>query len=1374
MVQKCFFDSIDELDQFIQLEDEPAPFFRRLASRDTIQSATTLTASQSNSNLAAPQSTVMDALQTTPGGHPDAYVPLTPQSLPPASKCSTEDGTDSGFRPEDFRRFSGRATKTVQRFGEQSPEATTPTVPRRKRSSIPKHSRTDLAENPKSRSVKRAKISSSTKTFPTPASTTPTPPASTSPPDVVSPSSSGLSPVPSSPVQGSGVSGSNEDNDYLPDVPETTLQPAEALFPDPISQSLANPVQAPKEQLEHLDDSVLHDTGELQDHTADAYRQLLPRIRSTSPPPLIEESITVLSEPSERHPPRAVPPALDKDYYERLLAASKRIMHKTPMHLKPLPRGEPVVWAPTRQQLCETVLYFQSWQSACYISKGVLYSFMFDGISHSRDLIDGDVIIARAGGGMVRDKSTKELQQNKSQMENNQTNAIRTAIAAQNPIVIFAGSENGDMPAKMPHRYQALGWFKPTHIWAEQSEKKGQAWTNYKYRFEKLRYEDDSWWMPKISEQPDTNPDTMDVADEVTADTTTARYHERKDSAQSPESVKSGAGYNIGDFDGPVSFTCNTCNHTSDQVYLISWMCLQPQCQHFFRLPSGEFPDESSLNYDPRFLKQKTPWVSDTPPYPLRPALPDPSAQLGESVSFAMTRGMCCPNCGKCNSRTKWKGWYCECGFSHTPPHPTIPASSLRDSWHPVGNLYAQSHDWADSHLKTSVRFSHNYRIVTYEIPGLEDCSISHLIANKTVNEEAKGPNDMFHALQEQDCGLERRQFSTGMEGYMTSFSNNRGMPYKFVAKGASLPFESSPWPLTETRSRLNWASRLVLDDKFGKDQEFNELLTLGYFEQQNIHYHDDGESGLGETVSSLSLGFPADMLFRLKTKHWNGVSTSGVLVHKKPIPGSMNYVKRLEAYEKLKSVHGDATPKPDALKRIATMLNLQVNNRERKSWLRMRLSHGDIVVMHGAQLQEYFEHSVEPMGALRFAMTCRTILPDHLGEDEMPEYDVGPDDGHYDGSVFPSTYRNDTESNKKEDDKVDQFNQRQGREDRESRYESATYRKGQGKTTRYEVDIEEERRPRQREDIRIYSEDRRAPRDTRIEIEETRYREPRSRHIDAHIEVDNHYSPADRLEADFRQRTVPLSAGGWEDKSTRPNYIERDIEIEEPRHKRDMGYYDEDGHYHSFRHGVQRAADRILHPIHGGDHHHHHHRHRREDVVIEDREIPVTAPRRTEVRETVRYADRGAVPNTVTIPCHHIRIGDLVILQGRPCQVIRITTSQHTGQHRYLGVDLFTKELHEESSFVSNPSPSVVVQNMLGPVFKQYRVLDIRSDGRIVAMTETGDVKQGLPVLDQSALLSRIEDTFNNGRGSVRVLVINDEGREMVVDYKIVHGSRL
>ena len=134
-------------------------------------------------------------------------------------------------------------------------------------------------------------------------------------------------------------------------------------------------------------------------------------------------------------------------------------------------------------------------------------------------------------------------------------------------------------------------------------------------------------------------------------------------------------------------------------------------------------------------------------------------------------------------------------------------------------------------------------------------------------------------------------------------------------------------------------------------------------------------------------------------------------------------------------------------------------------------------------------------------------------------------------------------------------------------------------------------------------------------------------------------------------------------------------------------------GHYHSLRHGLHRAAERIV----GGPRHHHHHEREEIDITI-DGGRSNSVPRNS-----------AAPPNTVTIPTHHIRIGDLLILQGRPCQVIRITTSSSTGQHRYLGVDLFTKQLHEESSFVSNPSPSVVVQTMLGPVFKQYRVLDLQ-----------------------------------------------------------------
>ncbi|RYP62743.1 hypothetical protein DL771_009588 [Monosporascus sp. 5C6A] len=227
------------------------------------------------------------------------------------------------------------------------------------------------------------------------------------------------------------------------------------------------------------------------------------------------------------------------------------------------------------------------------------------------------------------------------------------------------------------------------------------------------------------------------------------------------------------------------------------------------------------------------------------------------------------------------------------------------------------------------------------------------------------------------------------------------------------------------------------------------------------------------------------------------------------------------------------------------------------------------------------------------------------------------------------------------------------------------------------------------------------------------------------------------------------------------PSVVEETSEY--PRHthsvvqKSRMGYYDEDGRYHSFRQGLHKMADKLI--PHRDHHHHSSHEAEMHETSTSASPAPVVGP--------------TGIPNTVTIPCHHIRNGDILVLQGRPCQVIRISTSAATGQHRYLGVDLFTKQLHEESSFISHPSPSVVVQTMLGPVLKQYRVLDL-SDGTVTCMTETGEVKVGLPVLDQSNLWERISRAFNSGRGSVRVLVLSDQGRELAVDVKVVHGASL
>ncbi|MCJ1405045.1 hypothetical protein MMC11_008271 [Xylographa trunciseda] len=388
--------------------------------------------------------------------------------------------------------------------------------------------------------------------------------------------------------------------------------------------------------------------------------------------------------------------------------------------------------------------------------------------------------------------------------------------------------------------------------------------------------------------------------------------------------------------------------------------------------------------------------------------------------------------------------------------------------------------------------------------------------------------------------------------------------------------------------------------------------------------------------------------------------------------------------------------------------------------------------------------------------------------------------------SIFPSSYRSDVVDETTRTRVEGEVNtERVGREGHETRTTSfSASLPGRGRQEQEEVKIYDEdrnRRPRRTEDIKVYEEhDRRFP---EVELARDRYQAPLKRHTDINIDIERprRETEIDVTEREYRRRNNSDFDVEYERRAPREHvHIEAETTVE-PAHKRDMGYYDDAGNYHSFRRGLERAADRVLHPF------DHHHQHDREEIVIEREggrsEHSALPPVRERVRESVQYSEAPRVqysepprsmPNSITIPCHHIRVGDLLILQGRPCQVIRISTSAQTGQHRYLGVDLFTKQLHEESSFSSNPAPSVIVQNMRGPVFKQYRVLDIREDGRVVAMTETGDVKQGLPVIDQDGLLSRLSESFENGRGSVRVLVINDGGRELAIDYKVIHGSRL
>jgi hypothetical protein len=665
-------------------------------------------------------------------------------------------------------------------------------------------------------------------------------------------------------------------------------------------------------------------------------------------------------------------PVID-DY--NLAALAKALLASRFITTKPEPSSQPEIWADDRVELCETLHYYRSYKSACYETGGLVKAFMFAANAHPRDFMDASVITSRAGGGLEYDEDTREMKMKGDQKEHASIAALRNNMRQRHPVVIITSQSNPCMPSRCPRRFCVLGYFKPANIWCEKT--KGHVF--WRLRFEKLNYQTPSWWQPK---------GTVEIA-------------------------------KPGSLPPPVVQTCEVCLVESQQHYIGAWMCLQSGCTAFWKTKTDSGlvePNESSLVHDPRFLKQRNPWPMENLTYPLisETAHISGHAIAGEDCARAHWSGIVCPLCGRCCPRRDWWGWKCYtpgCGYERKAPHTLIPAASIREPFEPLATTYMPSRDLLDPRVTLDISFAHNYRIHRYTIPGTEGF-VTHLIANKTVVEESDGPDDMFEELQCVEIGLRRRH--VGHREYLTRhFTVNYGMPYKFIAAAETSPFEDATSAIVNGRSRLNWATKLVLAQYQGqtmediskewKPKEFNEVLALGYLEDQGIGYHDDGEMGLGPTIATLSLGAPGVMKLRMKPKHYYGASPSGIITQEPPILGCLAYESRRAAQQSIEDLKRlDRQTYSKRARQVAMELGLKHSAKSPKDVLEMYVGHGDIVVMHGTDLQKYYEHAVKPSGKLRFALTCRRIELESLGPKDRPSYKVEPDAGDYDGSRLP------------------------------------------------------------------------------------------------------------------------------------------------------------------------------------------------------------------------------------------------------------------------------------------------------------------------------------------------------------------------------------
>ena len=130
------------------------------------------------------------------------------------------------------------------------------------------------------------------------------------------------------------------------------------------------------------------------------------------------------------------------------------------------------------------------------------------------------------------------------------------------------------------------------------------------------------------------------------------------------------------------------------------------------------------------------------------------------------------------------------------------------------------------------------------------------------------------------------------------------------------------------------------------------------------------------------------------------------------------------------------------------------------------------------------------------------------------------------------------------------------------------------------------------------------------------------------------------------------------------------------------------------------------------------------------------------------------------------IRKGGHVLLKGKPCKIVDVSTSK-TGKHghakaHFVGIDIFTGKKLEDMCPTSH---NMDVPNLSRV---EYTLLDITTDGYISVMDDDGNNRDDLQLPDDETVAFQLKKSFERG-DELYVTVIGAMGQESVVSFRVV-----